>query len=286
MPTSADQADTAPAGDGLRGDVFVLAERTLFGGISQELIITIERLPEGLPIELEPGDRTEDRSNGTAAVAVLPLSRISDGVDGFYLLSIRTAGTEPLVIRRMGWQVTGSSATLEIETRPDGPIEARWGYSLRPRMRSVFLADDDGALGVDGSVLHVADFGPGPVSPDSEQLADGWIRSTFVTPLWLIDQTPLAEACERVLGELTALAGTGDLEWQADRVDAGLLEDAAVAVEQLLGGGQQVNLTFESGGQEIVRGKRLQPFVRYPVTVVDGGQNPTAATLGCSISPI
>ena len=47
---------------------------------------------------------------------------------------------------------------------------------------------------------------------------------------------------------------------------------------------QQINLTLEVAGREMIRGKRLQSLVRYPVTLVRSDSSPIAATLGCSIS--
>lgn len=48
---------------------------------------------------------------------------------------------------------------------------------------------------------------------------------------------------------------------------------------QVLQEDQQVNLTLEVAGREIIRGKRLQPLVRYPVTLIRSDGSPIAATL-------
>ncbi len=280
MPILSDDTDFMAS-----AELFLVTVRERSGTTSQELINAVEELSYALPIKLEPGDFAEDGQSWNEIVFSLPLAKISDGAEGFYLLSVTTADRKPVEIHQASWQLEESSAVLTLETTSSVQLEATWGYSLRPRMRAVFLADDDGSLGFETSVLHVADFGPGPVGADSKDPGSGLGRSTFTTPLWLVDQTPLAEACELVVGELGDRVGTNDLQWPLDALDDRLLEDVATAVEQRLPEGQQVNLVVEAEGREVIRGKRLQPFVRYPVTLLDSSQNPTAATLGCSISP-
>lgn len=270
--------------NGLAGETFLLAERSVFGLTDQRLAASVDELTARDEIELMPGPQLEDRVDRTVLVSRLPLAQIA-AMDGSYVLMVSPVSQETVTVRSKTWTKTETGAAFRIETSPGSLVNGLWSYSLDPRFRAVLITDDDPQQGVEGSIYHVADFGPGPVDPITEALDDGWVRSTFETPLWLIDQTPLAEACERVVQTLDKQLGQEDLRWDRLDVDTEALDRAATAVEgEWLPDGQQLNLTLDIAGQEIVRGKRLQPFLRYPVTLGEKDGGLVSATLGCSIS--
>ncbi|MGI9594602.1 MAG: hypothetical protein ACR2QK_00495 [Acidimicrobiales bacterium] len=286
------------------GPALIISERQGFGFVSQELRADADDvLADGREIELSAGPAAEDRSDREILVLSLASGPVG-GPGGFYVLSLAPAGGEPVVIRRADWlagdqggESSEPTVTAVIEARSPA-LEGRWGYSLRPRVRPVFLAaDDDPSDGVEGSVLHVVDFDLDPVAPAMDDLGDGWTRLSYELPAWLIDQAPQADGCERVIDLLDTGIGAGsdsdsgsgsgsdELRWAERDLTEQALDRAASAVEsELAAPGRAVNLTVEMAGREIVRGKRLQPLARYPITVVGDDGRPMAATLGCSIS--
>jgi hypothetical protein len=120
------------------------------------------------------------------------------------------------------------------------------------------------------------------VTADITSLDDGWFRLGFAFPMVLASRLHELDGCERVLDAVDRRIGEGFLRWPEAAVDRSLLDAAAADVERATGG--RFDLTVDVGASEITRGRRLQPAVRHPVTLVRDDGTTVAATFGCSMS--
>ncbi len=232
------------------------------------------------PLELSVAEPSEDRHSRELLVLAVPAERFG-GLVGYLVLTVGPLGAAPLVLRRVAASGAGASPQLTVEVRPADQVEARWCYSLRPRLRRVVLAHDDPAGGIEVTVLHAVDLGP--ANPGVEP-GRGWATLSFQVDHDLLARARVAELCEWFVVGLDAELGTqgADLVWPASSVGSSSLNRAAAAAEARLpsGAGSGYGLQLETAGGVTVLGSPVQPRHRYPITVLQQDSVRLAATLG------
>ena len=144
---------------------------------------------------------------------------------------------------------------------------------------------DDSLKPLEAVIFHAADFQQAAIRPSVLAAEGGWIRLEFELRAPLLEESRLLDSCERLLEALDARSGGPFLERPEESLSKEDLDEAAMEMEsQVLLQGRQFNLTLEVAGHEVTRGKRLQPLVRYPITLIRRDGSRVAAVLGCSIS--
>lgn len=281
------------------GDAFLVTEVERYGVATQDLRADGDALPTGPDgVVLSVDASAEDRSGRDALVLVSPELSDGDGPAGRLVLTIAPAGAEAVAVGHVAWSTAGTddridpaSVSVSITVTgggPDGPdgaeLSGRWGYSLRPRVRTVFVADDEGAFGDEATVVHVADLGAEPVTPELGPADDGDHVLTFTVPSWVTGQLDRIRLCELLADRLAVEAGDDDLRLPADLATIDGLDRVATEIEGARGDGLGLAITIDQAGRELVRGQRLQPLVTWPITIVGVDGEPTAARLGCAVS--
>ncbi len=285
QPENAGGAEFASAGS----DAFLVTEVERFGVATQEVVASADGLAteaaESGGITLGVDTAAEDLAGRQTLVLVGPEPASTDGPGGRLVLTVSPAGVEPITIHGVRWSDAATGETeVEIEVDAGAVVAGRWGYSLRPRSRTVFVSDDEQAFGEDTSVIHQADLGAEAVAPELTATDGDRQRQTFAVPVWLTDRVEELHRCELFVDRLAIEAGDDDLRLPESLVTVEELDRVATEIEGAAGDGTRLSITVETPGQEIVRGQRLQPLTRYPITVVGSGGEPVAATLGCSVS--
>lgn len=306
---SAPLEDTVSAQDPLTpDDVFpaeaVVREHERFGLLTQsrEPDQTL-RLSDGEPVQLTT-EIVEDR----VSRSVLALSTAAPGLPGRFIVLVAPDGPDPVTVHEVSWNTEQSATALTLVTNAGAALTGRWSYSRQPRFRTAIISDIDDAFTAEITVLHTADYGPGPVEPMIAQANGDRATATFVLPPWLTGQAVAADQCEEVVHQLSQLvgnrAGTDSTGTDSTGTDSAgtdpgaeaalwfgpsVTEPAALSaavevIEEQLDLAGRLHIVVETMGNEVIHGKRLQPLVRYPVTVIDRSGMKTAATLGCSIS--
>ena len=270
----------------LRG-ALILAEEERMGILVQRLRAEVTELLIGesiTEVQLQAGLDTEDYRARDRLLLLFPADPVN-GLEGFFILGLTASGTEPATVRRVCFTENRGRTSVQLEVRSGIEMEGQWAYSRRPKMRKVVLASFDDPLETfEGAIFHAADFQQGAVKPRQLPGEAGWSIRDFELPAMLLEESSLLDCCERLLEALSARSRSY-LEWSEDELTERELDQAAGRLERsILRQGQHFDLTLEVAGHEIVRGKRLQPLVSYPITLMrrDGGR--IAATLGCSIS--
>lgn len=299
-PGSREGSVTAPRPSQAREEVMAHSEEPII--IQQALVlseqermgISTQRLRAEVPelllpgsdaqVELWAGAETEDYRDRDRLLLILPAGPLN-GLEGHFVLALGASGAGPVAVRRAQALRSDSRISVRLEAGSGAEIEGRWGYSLRPEMRKVSLASfDDPLAPVEAEIFHAADFQQEMVRPSVATAEGGWALLEFELPARLLDESRLLDGCERLLEQLDEKSG-GGLEWPEEAVSERALDEAATEMESLvLPAGRQFNLTLEVAGREMIRGKRLQPLVRFPITLTRSDGSKMAATLGCSVS--
>ncbi len=266
----------------------VLTDRERMGISSQRLRAEVtELLLAGgdAEVELRAGTDIEDYRVRERLLLVLPAGPVN-GLDGRFVLSLGASGAGPVAVRRAQALRSDSRISVRLEVRSSTEMEGRWAYSRRPEMRKVSLASFDNPLeSLEAVIFHVADFQEAAIRPSVLAAEGEWIRLEIELPATLLEESKLLDGCERLLEALDARSEGPYLEWPEGSLNKEVLDEAAAQMEsQVLPQGRQFNLTLEVAGHEMTRGKRLQPLVRYPITLIRRDGSRVAATLGCSIS--
>lgn len=266
----------------------VISERERMG-------ITSQRLRDEAPdllhaggdarVELRSGTESEDRRDRDLLVLVLPAEPIN-GLKGHFVLTLGAVGAGPVALRHAQALQGEGRISVRLEATPGAELEGRWSYSRRPQMRKVSLAGfDDPSAPFEAEIFHAAEFQQAAVRPMAASSEGGWTRLQFELPAQLLEESKLLDGCEQLVAELDARSGGSFLEWPEDAMSEEKLDEAANEMEsRALPAGRQLNLTLEVSGREMIRGKRLQPMVSYPITLRRSDGSRVAATLGCSIS--
>lgn len=236
------------------------------------------------PVELSVAQPSEDRHSRELLVLAFPAESLG-GPRGFLVLTVGPGGVEPLVLRRVSVLASISPPAILVEARTGDQVDARWRYSLRPRLRRVVLGQEDPSEGIEVTVLHDVDLAPARARVT---LADGWSTLSFLVDSEVLAAARSADVCEHFVADLDAQLGgedRGDLIWPESALAAPLLEQVTAAAEARLPGTatRQMGLRVEIGGREIVRGMRVRSRHKYPITVVRRDGVRVAATLGCVV---
>jgi hypothetical protein len=257
-----------------------IATHTLRAEVTEPLLTAL-----GAEIELRTGIDQEDHRMRERLVLTLPAGPVN-GLKGSFVLWVGASGPARAVVRGAKPTRSGESVAVQLEARSDVEMEGRWAYSRRPGIREVSLPSfDDPERPIEAEVFHDAGLQEAAMAPSSVPLDGGWSWLRFDLTVPLLDKSKLLDGCERVLEDLDRRAGGEYLRWPVGAVSEATLDAVGADVEkQGLAPGRRFNLTLQVGAHEITRGKRLQPLVRYPITLVHDDGSPVAATLGCSIS--
>jgi hypothetical protein len=236
-------------------------------------------------IELRAGIDREDHRVRERLLLTLPAGSVNS-LEGSFVLWVGASGAAGAVVRDPQPTRSDEGIVVQLEARSDVEMEGRWTYSRRPGTRKVSLPSfDDPERPIEAEVFHAAALQEAAMAPSSLPLDGGWSRLRFDLTAPLLDKSRSLDECERLLEDLDRRAGGEYLRWPAGAVSEATLEAVGTEVEkQVLAPGRRFNLTLQEGAREITRGKRLQPLVRYPITLVRDDGSPVAATLGCSIS--
>jgi hypothetical protein len=270
------------------GQAFIVVEQERMGIATQSLRAEVtEPLLTSLSaeIELRAGIDREDHRARERLVLTLPAGPVNN-LEGSFVLWVGASGAARAVVRDPKPTRSGESVVVQLDAWPDVEMEGRWAYSRRPGIRKVSLPSfDDPERPIEAEVFHAAELQDAAMAPPSEPRGGGWSRLRFDLTAPLLDKSRSLDECERVLEDLDRRAGGEYLRWPAGAVSEATLDAVGTEVEeQVLAPGRRFNLTLQEGAREITRGKRLQPLVRYPITLVRDDGSPVAATLRCSIS--
>jgi hypothetical protein len=278
-----------------RSEELIILRQVLVLTEQEHMGIPLQRLRAEVPelllaggdaeVELRAGTDIEDYRVRERLLLVLPANPVNR-LNGFFILGLGSSGTVPVVVRRAKALQSDGHISVRLEVKSGPEIEGRWAYSRRPEMRKVSLASfDDPLESIDTLIFHATDFQQAAIKPSVLSAEEGWTQLDFELPVTLLEESRIVDGCERLLEALDARSGDSYLEWPEESLTQEALEEAAAEMErQVLPKGRQFNLTLEVAGHEMTRGKRLQPLVRYPITLVRRDGSRVGATLGCSIS--
>jgi hypothetical protein len=257
-----------------------IATEALRGEVTEPLLTA-----PGAEVQLRAGIDREDHRVRERLVLTVPAGPVNS-LEGSFVLWVGASGAAPAAVRGARATRTGEGVAVQLEARSDVDMEGRWAYSRQPGIREVSLPSfDDPEEPIQAEVFHAADLQEAAMPSSSVPLDGGWSRLRFDLTAPLLEKSRSLDGCERVLQDLDRRAGGEYLRWPVEAVSEATLDAAGADVEgQVLATGRQFNLTLQVGAREITRGKRLQPLVRYPITLVREDGSPVAATLGCSIS--
>ncbi len=227
----------------------------------------------------------EDSRDIDRLVLLFPAESIN-GLRGCIVFSLHAADSGPLAVRRAAAFRRDGKVWVRLETKPRSELVAQWAYSRRPAMRAVLLAGfDDPQEPLEAEIFHAAEFRRPRATPLAVNEHGDWTVVEFELSPDLIEESTLLDSCEQLLENLDNRGASSYLEWTETQLSAAALEEVSADAERrILPSGQQFNVTLESGNAEMIRGKRLQPMVRYPITLIRENGTKTAASLGCSIS--
>ena len=263
------------------GQAFIVVDQERMGIATQTLRAEVtEPLLTALSaeIELRAGIDREDHRVRERLVLILPAGPVNS-LEGSFVLWVGASGAAGAVVRDPTPTRSGESVVVQLEARSDVEMEGRWSYSRRPGLRRVSLPSfDDPERPIEAEVFHAADLQEAALAPSSMPLDGGWSRLRFDLTAPLLDKSRSLDKCERVLEDLDRRAGGEYLRWPAGAVSEATLDAVGTDVEeQVLAPGRRFHLTLQEGAREITRGKRLQPLVRYPITLVRDDGSPVAA---------
>ena len=267
--------------------ILVLTERERMGVVTHRLRADVrERLVSdgNDEVELRAGTEIEDDRVRDRLLVVFPAHPVNR-LDGSFVLSLGTPDAQPVATRRAEAIERDGRVSVRLDVKSGAAVDGWWSYSRQPAMRRVLLPSfDDPAAPVDAMVFHATDaersLVPVRLATDGE-----WTRLSFELPPELLEESRLLDGCERLVEALDLRGGGSRLEWPEGLLSVEVLDAVATELEhQVLPRDRQFNITLEVATRETTRGKRLQPLVRYPVTVIGRDGNRLAATLACSIS--
>ncbi len=219
--------------------------------------------------------------DGRAALAVTVPAEPVNGLPGWFVLRVGASGSEPVDVDAVEVTGTGLDTAVTFAVGPGGSLDGRWAYSLHPKVRTVTLYDEIMEETATTDVLHLADLSELVVEPQPAEPSQDRLR--FVIPSWAVARSAALGVCEETFWRLAETAGD-DSVWPQAVIDGESLDQVATGIEADRSTSSTINVTVETPSGETVRGDRLQPMVRYPITVVaaDGGVVP--AVMGCSVS--
>ena len=264
--------------------MLVVTERERMGVVTQRLRADVGLMLDGTDeVELRGGTEIEDDQVRERLVIVVSAHPVN-GLDGSFVLSVGARGAQAVVARRAEAIERGGRVLVGFDVRSDGDIEGWWSYSRQPAMRRVLVGSfDDPAEPVDAMILHTVgerSVVPGRLAADGE-----WTRLNFELSPELVEESRLLDGCEQLVEALDLHGGGSRLEWREGRLSVEVLDAVARELEQrALPTDREFNITLEVATRETTRGKRLQPLVRYAVTVIGPDGRRLAGTLSCAIS--
>ena len=257
-----------------------IATQALRGEVTEPLLTN-----PAAEVQLRAGIDREDYQVRERLVLTLPAGPVNS-LEGSFVLWVGASGAAPAALRGAKATRSGEGVAVQLEARSNIEMEGRWAYSRHPGIREVSLASfDDPEEPIDAEIFHAANLQEAAIAPSSVALDGVWSRLRFDLTAPLLEKSRSLDGCERVLEDLDRRAGGEYLRWPVRAVTEETLDAVGADIEeQVLAPGRKFNLTLQVGSREITRGKRLQPLIRYPITLVLDDGSSVAATLGCSIS--
>ena len=267
---------------------YIVLEQERMGTVTHALLADVTETVLTDPasvVGLRPGVDREDHHVRERLVLILPAQPIN-GLEGSFVLWVGAEGEAPAAVRGVTPIQTDGPVVLQLDARSEVEVRGRWAYSRRPGIREVTLTGvDDPDSRIEAEVFHAADLQSTNENPSVVPLDSGWKRLRFELTAPLIEMSTALDGCERVLEVLDHRVGGRHLQWPEGVISEAELESASADVEERAPTtARRFNITFEMGGREITRGKRLQPLVRYPITLLRSDGSAVGAMISCSIS--
>jgi hypothetical protein len=230
----------------------------------------------------------EDYRSLQRLVVSFPAAPVN-GLSGYFLLSLQPQSQGSVWFQQAGLYRSGSRHYARVHVKSETQVEGRWAYSRRPETQPVALAAFDDPYEIFEAERFRRSEYPDSL-PASFQLAASteWTWQEIELPSQLIKTSVSLDHCEVLLDRMDLKfrrEGDGPLCWQEELVTMEELERAAAESEMdATGGEQRFNILLEYGNRELILGKRIQPIVRYPVTLIGVEGTPITGTVGCSVA--
>jgi hypothetical protein len=278
----------------------ILRDQERMGTVFQSIVADVSqelRQGGGDGVQISSGEILEDYRAHEQVLLLFPAAPIN-GLEGQFVLALSVQSIDPktpgmLTLRRAWMEHDGKQFAVKVETRADADLDAHWAYTRYPDMREVHVAlFDDPEMAVESQVFHQTPFRYQPETTRdlARETRTGWGTARFVLDPYLVEQSRLIDRSEVLLEALDEAfsAGTGQyLQWSSPLVTPDRIEAVTSEVEaRLRGEGESAlfSVTIESAGTEIARGKRLQPAIRHPLTLLDTDGTQRPGTIGISVS--
>jgi hypothetical protein len=239
-------------------------------------------------VELKVTKILEDFRAVQRLVMSFPAASVN-GLQGYFLLTVQPQSQGSVRLRQAELNRSEDRLFARVHIKSDVQVEGRWAYSRHPETRTVALtAFDDPSEVFEAERLHRSEFSDSLQATFQLAGLAEWTWQEIELQSSLIKASESLDKCEALLDYMDRKfrkKGADPLRWQEELVTMESMEAAAAESEtDTMSGQGYFNIVLEYDNRELVRGKRIQPIVRYPVTLIGAKDTLTSAILGCSIA--